>query len=171
MEKTTIQIKSPADTIKVQSILVALMQDLDNKKSYDITIQQHREKRSLNANAYFHLLVNKIAKKLNEKDDEIKKKLVLQYGTIAIRENGEEVIVKLPKDVDITQFYDYAKWIGDKKEKIETSYYVLYKRTHTLNSLEMSKLIDGTVQEAKELGIETLDELELKQLIKNFDNN
>lgn len=34
-------------------------------KDCDINIKKHREKRSLDANAYFHLLVSEIAKKLN----------------------------------------------------------------------------------------------------------
>ena len=129
-----------------------------------------RNKRSLDANAYFHLLVNQIARELNIKDSECKIKMNLEYGTVAVDKKGNRVVIKLPSDVDITQFYDYAKWIGEKEEKgLKLSYYMLYKQTHTLDSKEMSKLIDGVVQEAKGLGIQTLDELELQSLIKNWE--
>ena len=38
----------------------------------DIEIKRHRERRSNDANAYFHVLVNKIARKLEAGDDETK---------------------------------------------------------------------------------------------------
>lgn len=141
------------------------------KNGLKIDVCRYREQRSVNANAYFHLLVNKIAKKLNISDDECKVKMNLEYGTIATsKKTGKEVVIKLPSDVDITEFYDYAKWIGEKEEKgLKLSYYVLYKQTHTLDTKEMSKLIDGVVAEAKELGIQTLDELELKKMADEWE--
>lgn len=137
-----------------------------------ISIGKWRETRSLNANAYFHLLVNKIAEKLKIGNDECKIMMNLEYGTIATDKNGNKVVVKLPSDVEIKQFYDYAKWIGEKEEKgLKLSYYVFYKQTHTLDSKEMARLIDGVVQEAKELGIETLDDLEVQSLIKKWEKD
>ncbi len=41
---------------------------------------------------------------------------------------------------------------------------MIYKETHTLNSAEMATLIDGTIEEAKQLGIETLTSIELENL-------
>lgn len=172
MEKTTIQIKTPADTIKVQSMLVALLQELDDKKIFDITIQQHREKRSINANAYFHLLVHKIAEAMRIGNDECKINLNLEYGTPKRIDKNTLFAIQVPKGANVREFYDYAKWVKEIEDNgVVKDVYILYKETHTLNTAEMSRLIDGTVQEAKGLGIETLDELELKQLIKNWDNN
>lgn len=140
------------------------------KNGLKIDVCRYREQRSVNANAYFHLLVNKIAKKLNISDDECKVKMNLEYGTIATSKNGNQVVIKLPSDVDITEFYDYAKWIGEKEEKgLKLSYYVLYKQTHTLNTKQMSRLIDGVVSEAKQLGIQTLDEIELKKMADEWE--
>lgn len=134
-----------------------------------VEIKKWTKQRSLNANAYFHLLVNKIAEKLKTSDTETKIRLNLEYGTPATDKSGNQVVVKLPKEVDVTQFYDYAKWIADKQEKVMTSYYIFYKQTHTLDSAEMARLIDGTIQEAKELRIETLDEIEKKRMIANWE--
>ena len=44
--------------------------------------------------------------------------------------------------------------------------YLVFKETHTLDSAEMARLIDGTVQEAQSLGIETLTPAEL-EILKN----
>jgi hypothetical protein len=38
-----------------------------------------------------------------------------------------------------------------------------------MNKAEMARLIDGVVQEAKELGIKTLDEINLKSLVDTFE--
>lgn len=135
---------------------------------YDITITKHREKRSLNANAYFHLLVNKIAEVTGQSNDDVKIRLNMDYGTIATQE--ERIItVTIPAEANIKQFYDYAQWVKDSPDG-KFSVYILYKQTHTLNSKEFARLIDGAQVEAKELGIETLDEIDLKRLINEIDN-
>lgn len=129
-----------------------------------------REQRSLNANSYFHVLVDKIAKKMKLSAHEVKRQMVLDYGTIAT-EGGDQIIVALPASADVSVYYPYAKWIGDfvAKNKKKYSQYVFYKQTHTLNKSEMAKLIDGVVYEAKELGIETRTPAELASLIENWE--
>lgn len=129
-----------------------------------------REKRSLNANAYFHVLVDKIAKAMKLGGDEVKKQMVLDYGTIAT-EGGERIIVALPKSANVDEYYPYAKWIGDFTAKNGQRYsqYLFYKQTHTLDKDEMKQLIDGVIYEAKELGIETRTPDELASLIENWE--
>ena len=140
-----------------KDIMASELDDLYNSENIRVTITKWHEKRSLNANAYFHILVNKIAEKMGIGNDECKIRLNLEYGTIATDVNGQKVIVKLPKSVNVAEFYPYAKWIADKQEKdIMTSYYVFYKQTHTLDTKEMARLIDGTISEAQQLGIETI---------------
>ena len=167
----------------VQGTTLALQIDKDsvfnlrrafNEKELDgelsVEIKKWRNTRSLNANAYFHTLVNKIAEKLNASDSEVKIRLNLEYGKPAVDNGGNPVVIKLPKDVDIKQFYDYSKWIADKKEPsgIETSYYMLYKQTHTLDTKEMARLIDGTIQEAQQIGIETISPAEKEKMMKLY---
>jgi len=48
----------------------------------DIEIKKHREKRSKTANAYFHLLLNKIAEVQGLGNEEVKRFLVCEYGTL-----------------------------------------------------------------------------------------
>lgn len=131
----------------------------------ELIIEKRKKKRSLNANAYFHVMVNEIARATGMSDDECKIKEVLQYGTIAKNIDGSPVTVKLPKGTDISQFYKYSKWYG---EKDGFDFYMFYKETHTLDSSEMAKLIDGVVSDCKLLGIETLDDLKLKALLSEW---
>ncbi|MCM1368249.1 MAG: hypothetical protein NC184_05535 [Roseburia sp.] len=130
----------------------------------------YKESRSLNANAYFHVLVDKIAEKMQLGADEVKVKMVLEYGTMAT-ECGEPVIVALPKSANIAEYWTYAKWIADFTAKNGKPYsqYVFYKHTHTLDKSEMARLINGVVYEAQELGIETRTPDELASLIENWE--
>ena len=68
--------------------------------------------------------------------------------------------------VNIRDFYEYAYCY---KEDEQYSYYLFYKRTSELNSLEFSKLLNGTVEECKQQGIETLDDKEINKLLEEMD--
>lgn len=125
-------------------------------KELDIELKPHREKRSKSANAYFHVLVNKIAGELNEADETVKTRLVIEYGTVARDKDGMTIGFKLPASVNVSKIYPYTRCFDQRTEngKLFNCYLVL-KATHDMDSKEMARLIDGTIQEARELGIET----------------
>lgn len=134
-----------------------------------IEIKKYRKQRSKDANAYFHVLVNELARYFNVSDREMKIKMNLQYGTIAKDINGNSIGIKIPVGTDITQFYDYAKWFGECEDNgIKFDKYLFYKQTHTLNTKEMSQLINGVVQECKDVGIETKTPAEIKSLLESW---
>lgn len=140
----------------------------DKTKKYEI--KEYKQKRSNDANAYFHVLVNELARYYNISDSEMKIKMNLQYGTIAKDANGNSVGVKILQGTDITQFYDYAKWFGECEENgIKFDKYLFYKRTHTLNTKEMSQLIRGVVQECQDVGIETKSKAEIESLLEQWE--
>ena len=122
----------------------------------DVEIKKHREKRSKDANAYFHVLVNKIAQELNEADDSVKNRLLIEYGVVAKDEDGMTIGFKLPASVDVSKIYPYTRLFDQRTEngKLFNCYLVL-KPTHEMDTKEMARLIDGAIEEAKELGIET----------------
>lgn len=121
-----------------------------------IDIKKHRNKRSLSANAYFHVLVNKIAEHQNLGDDEVKKSLVCEYGVLAKDGDGLTVGFKLPASVDVSTIYPYVKCFDTRTEgEKDFNCYLVYKQTHLMDSKEMARLIDGAIYEAQELGIDT----------------
>ena len=125
-------------------------------KELDIEIKPHREKRSLSANAYLHVLINRIAEKMNLSDDEVKASLVTNYGVIARDEDGAKVAAKLPASVDIDGYYPYTRCYKTVEENGKLyKCYLLYKRTRVMDSKEISRVIDGAIYEAKNLGLET----------------
>lgn len=70
-------------TLEVDSDFRSLWDKLNQEPLLDIEIKKHRNKRSHSANAYFHVLVNKIAAETGESDDLVKERLVVAYGTVA----------------------------------------------------------------------------------------
>ena len=120
----------------------------------------YKEKRSLNANSYFHVLVGKIANATRQSETEIKRQLVFDYG-VQLGAFVLESDVK-PEKAGV----EYAKPIKDitspkGKPCVE---YMVYKQTHTLDTAEMARLIDGAVSEAQQLGIETKTPEELDKI-------
>ena len=160
-----IELNNEMDILKVQASLIKVQQDLLKGKKIDIEIKEHREQRSLNANAYFHLLVDKLAKALNISAEECKVKMVLDYGTIDTDEQGLKIGFKLLESISIDKVCKYAKKIGTVVENGRNfNQYIVYKPTHEYNSKEMATLINGVVEECKQVGIETKTPLEIAEL-------
>jgi hypothetical protein len=111
------------------------------------------------------VIVSKIAEAMKLGEDETKVKMVLEYGLIMRDENGDKVGFKLPASVNVNSIYKYAKWFD---ERIENGHkfncYIIYEHTHKLDSKQMARLIDGTIYEAKELGIEVMTPNQLAEL-------
>lgn len=133
---------------------------------FDIQVEKWSEKRSLQANAYFHVICSEIAKATQTSLDDVKKMLVLRYGTPARGKDTKYAAVKVSRNTDIEQFYPYARHIGQDENGLDM--YILFKQTHTLNREEMSHLIDGTVYEAQALNIETLPPHELARMMNRY---
>ena len=143
-------------TLEIEGDVRGLYDQLHEEEKLSIEIKKYRQKRSLNANAYFHVLVNKIARALGDGDDNVKKNLVLNYGVVAKDKDGKTIGFKLPERVDVTKIYPYAKLFDVRTDNgVKFNCYIVYKSTHEMDTAEMAKLIDGAITEAKELGIET----------------
>lgn len=137
----------------------------------NIEVKKARGKRSLNANAYFHLLVGKIAEKNHTSKAFTKNLLMARYGQEEFV-GGERYIISVLSSIPMGEREDiHTKAIGYGEVKgKEFTHYCVLRPTHEYDTKEMSVLIDGTVEEAKELGIPTMtpDEIErIKQLWKS----
>lgn len=124
-----------------------------------VEVKKWREQRSVDANAYFHVLVTKIAERLGEGIDQVKRSLVCEYGTVAF-------MARIPATANLDNIYKYSMLIGPSKgTKEPCNDWMIFKPTHTLDSAEMARLIDGVVQEAKQLDIETRTPQQLAELM------
>lgn len=125
----------------------------------DIEARKHRERRSLDANAYLWVLLQKIAVEIGSDKWAVYLEMLKQYGKFT------HVIVK-PNVVDrVKQEWRATEEVGEVTVNGQTGVQLrCYFGSHTYNTKEMSILIDGVVHEAKELGIETLPPEELKRM-------
>lgn len=122
----------------------------------EISIKKWRKKRSNDANAYFHVLVTAIAEARGISNEEVKRMLVVDYGSLARDDDGQIIGFKLPPSVDVSLIYPYTKLFKQVEESgKQFNCYLVYKHSSEMDTKEMARLIDGAVQEAKELGIDT----------------
>ena len=140
------------------------LEDLAGCDALDITAKRHRQKRSLNANAYFHVLVSQIAAKTGESITERKNSLIAEYGQID-RDLGTVILLDAIewRKIDSLHLRPTTAVKVLDNGKLYRVYYVM-RGSHTYDTEEMSRLIDATVDQAKELGIETLTPSELERM-------
>lgn len=135
-------------------------------KDITLTITRTGRKRSLNANAYFHVLVDKIAEKLNVSHFEIHNRMIARYGYI---DEGVKTIIMLDtipyEKLEVLHLRPTTSTRILDDGKLYRVFFVM-RGSHTYNTTEMAHLIDGTVSEAKDLGIETMSPAELERMMK-----
>ena len=153
MQGELIKAEKMGDALKIIAVVQDMPPVLEKVlqlagKEVEIVIKEPREKRSLDANAYFWLIVGKIADKLRASKEEIYFKLLKDYG--------QSVTITVRKGCDITKagfkYYEVLKdgLINGK----EFTAYRVFIGSSQYDTKQMSVLIDGAVQEAKELGID-----------------
>lgn len=148
------------DTGKIEKFLPLIFR-LDKDTVYDVKIDKHREKRSLNANAYLWKLVTEIGNVLNKSKEEVYLQMLIDYG--------QSEMVSILSEIDVKGYFKYYKLAGTSiLNGKEFNHYKIYKGSSEYDTKEMSILLNGVVQEAKNLGIKTKDDIELKRLIKEW---
>lgn len=147
-----------------EQIIAYLYAQDDRAKLWDLT--EHREKRSLDSNAYFHVLCDKLRQKLGMSMARCKNHLIADYGQIEYIDD-EPLIYKTnaPEDRMMELETTHTKCVKVGEENGHKVYfYRVYRGSHTYNTAEMSRLIDGTIQECKQQGIETATPDQIAQM-------
>jgi len=149
------------DTGKIEKFLPLIFR-LDKDTVYDVKIDKHREKRSLNANAYLWKLVTEIGNILNKSKEEVYLQMLIDYG--------QSEMVSILSEIDVKGYFKYYKLAGTSLlNGKEFNHYKVYKGSSEYDTKEMSILLNGVVQEAKNLGIKTKDDIELERLVEEWE--
>ena len=149
--------------------LSTLLFTLDQDKVYEL--KEYKSLRGTQANKYFHKLVNELARYNRGigfaiSDDEMKAEVNIQYGTIATDDYGRTAGAIVPAGTNIKKFYPYVrKYKSDGKY----DYYIFYKKTRELNTQEFTQLIRGVEVLCKNVNIPTLDDLEFKRIMQEYE--
>ena len=144
-------------------------EDLNGVEAYDgkdlkIKVVKATNPRSLNANAYFHVLCDRLREKMNISMAHMKNILLTSYGQIEYITEGQALIYKTNAPVEYIQELEDAHMKFIKQGEDGAYWYKVYRGSHTYSKEEMQILLEGTVAEAKEQGIETKTPDELARL-------
>lgn len=129
----------------------------------DVSIKKYRAKRSLDANGYAWVLIDKIAAKMGLTKAEVYRDHIRQLGGVS------EIVCVRDKAVQRLRDGWQKNGLGWQTEilpsKLEgCTNVVLYYGSSTYDTRQMSALIDSLVETAKSLGIETMSPEELESL-------
>lgn len=121
----------------------------------DVKVSKHREKRSLDANAYAWVLMDKLAEKTGIDKLEIYRQTIRNIGgvsdTLCLKQNAAERFAESWQHNGIGWFCDFAK-----SRLAGCVNAIIYYGSSTYDTAQMSRLIDLLVQECKVQNIETL---------------
>lgn len=135
------------------------------EKDLDIDLKKHREKRSLDANAYFWSLCNLLSAKLRIPPNDVYRNYIRDIGG-----NFEIVPVKEERIEDWRRIWcrGHSGRIVDDLGPCRTikGYHNTrcYIGSSDYDTAQMSRLIDMIVEDCREQGIETMTERELSLL-------
>ena len=154
-------------TLSVQNASETELQDLSGKECLNLKLTQYKPKRSLNANAYLWVLMDKLAAVLNSTADEVYEEMLQKYGTLATDEDGSPCVLTVKAKVDMGKIEGHFKYYTESKDGKWKSYFVILGSSH-YDTAEMSRLLDGVIEECKELGIETIPPDEYERMMERY---
>lgn len=135
--------------------LIKWLLEQDEEKKFEV--QECKGKRSLSQNSYCWLLINKIANILRLSKEEIYLQMLEDYG--------QSILIPVKKGEKPNGYFKYYKYeTSSILNGKEADWYKIYKGSSEFDSKEMTILIDGIIQECKQLGIETLTPDEISKL-------
>lgn len=131
-------------------------------KTLDIKLKQHREKRSISQNLYYWSLIGQIAAALRISNPHAHNIMLRRYGQLALYGETAAYVI-LPdtdaaaREADESETFHVKPTSEVKTGKDGKMYrtYLLMRGSSEYDTAEMTRLIDGAIREAQELGIET----------------
>ena len=153
-------------TIATKDDVRSLWDDLHDS-DLEVIIKKHREKRSLDANAYAWVLIDKLAAAMNRPKSEVYKDAILEVG------GNTDIVCVQNRAVDKLReswSMNGTGWITETMpSKIDgCTNVILYYGSSMFDSHQMSRLIENLAQDCTALGIETMPPYKLAALVEEW---
>lgn len=131
-----------------------IVDELKDKDKLSIEIKPYRARRSLDANAYAWVLIDKLSEKLNISKEDVYKEYIKHIGG-----NSEVVCVKSAAVERLCEGWQ-KNGIGWQTETFDSKIsgctnVILYYGSSCYNSAQMNRLLDLIIQDCHEHGIPT----------------
>lgn len=153
----TIRLMTPQD--KLDGIIKLL------KGKFNLVLKRYEKPRSLNANAYAWVLMDKIAKALNITKEEVYSRAIKQVGVF------DTVSIDIAAYERFKQNWERhgLGWLVDRMMDDGVKVHLIaYYGSSVYSSSQMARLIDWIVEEAKSQGIDTMTPAERARLIDEW---
>lgn len=133
---------------------ISSLEEIENVELLDIEAKKHRNKRSLDANAYCWVLLGKLAEKMNIKAEEIYKMEIKDIGVYEVLPIKNAAVEKFIEAWQKNGIGWPCEVIGNSKIDGYTNVKAYYGSS-TYDSKQMCRLIDSIVEDCKLQGIPT----------------
>ncbi len=129
----------------------------DPNGTYEVSEAKSKKPRSLTQNAYYWVMLNKLAAKLRMPDSEVHMNMLRDYGV--------HDVFSILEDVPIDGYFRYYDVIGTGVANGRRFKHVrVYKGSSQMNSQEFSRLIDGMREECMLQGIDVATPQEIAEM-------
>lgn len=144
------------------------VREMGNWGMLDISVTKQRNHRSLSANAYAWVLMDKLAEKTGVPKIQIYRELITDVG-------GNSYVIPIKKEAVDTFLSDWQRnglgWVAEILRDSTLPGYVTviaYQGSSVYDTQQMARLIDLIVQECREQEIETMPPAELTMLVERW---
>ena len=126
-------------------------------------IEKEKKLRSLNSNSYLWVLCSEIANVIGSDKDSVYLEMLERYGVFT------HIVVKPNVVSKVAEQFKLVRELGEVTINGTTGIQLqVYYGSHTYDTKEMSNLLNGVVSEAQFLGIQTLEDIEINRLIREW---
>ncbi len=150
-------------TTSSKSVVESFMK-LKDSNDIRVTAVRWRNRRSIDANNYMWLLLSELAPVLNTTKDDLYLVELQKYGTFMYLPGTDDDIEMLKKVFRIVIKRGDTILTTPSGKQMKMHQLQCYKGSSLYDTLEMSRLIDGVVEDAKAEGIDTLTTDELREM-------
>lgn len=141
-----------------------LMQLKDIK--LDVKMSRHRKKRSVSANSLMWVYLQKMAEVLQSDKWSVYLQILKKYGQFTY------VVVKPQAVDDFVKNWRESEVLGEIEVNGNKGVQILcYFGSSTYDTKDFSFLLNGLIEECKEIGIETISDEEFERLMKDYEEN
>lgn len=151
-------------SVNERQSVMNLYDELHDCEKLKIKIDKYREKRSLDANAYCFVLIDRLAEKLNTTKEEVYRNAIKEIGG-----NSDIVCVKNEAVDKLCEMWS-LRGIGWQTDVLPSKIkgctnVILYYGSSTYDTAQMSRLISNIVQDCEAVGIETRTPDQLAEML------
>lgn len=146
---------------------------IKDEEQLRITVKKYRRKRSIDANSYYWTLVGKVAEALRISKPHCHNLMLARYGQTEFF--GDQVAYTMLPDTEVVtkrmEQMQESHFAPTSQRKMGTDgimyrAWKLLKPSHEYDSKEFSILLEGLIDEAKSIGVETIPKQELERMMQ-----